>query len=206
MDQIIDRSNRLKMLSAGPALLTPLSGRFFRAVRADRVDAVLAPPGPESAGRYHRQGQPALYITAEAGWAAIALGSYMAEDGLPRVIVPLEVDAAQVFDQQDDAACQALGINSEDGNVRWRLALEKGEEPASWRNADAARASGADGIIDRSRGITGGWHVALFRWNALGGPKVRVVGEPVVADYQAARARWPHPPHWIVPTFEVNNG
>jgi hypothetical protein len=130
----------------------------------------------------------------------------MAEDGIPRVIVPLEVDAAQVLDQHDEAACLSLGINRDQSNVRWRQALERGEEPPSWRNADAARVSGADGIIDRSRGITGGWHVAMFRWNALGGPRVQVVGDAIAADYHAARARWPHPPQWQLPAFEVGNG
>jgi hypothetical protein len=48
-----------------------VSGRFYRAVRADRMDQVLDPPAPESAGRYHRHGEPALYITAQHDWAVI---------------------------------------------------------------------------------------------------------------------------------------
>jgi RES domain-containing protein len=159
----------------------------------------LAPPGLESAGRYHRLGQPALYITAEADWAVIAVGGYMAEDGRKRVVVPLEVSAAHVFDQHDEAACAALGIDREQSQTRWRRALDEGREPPSWANSDAARAVGADGIIDRSRGITGGWHVTLFRWNDLGGPMVAVAGPPVQIRYDEARARWPHPPEWVLP-------
>jgi hypothetical protein len=184
--------------------LRSVHGRFYRAIRADRVEHILDAPGPESAGRYHRHGQPALYFTPEHDWAVIALGGYMAEDGMPRVVVPLEITSAQVLDQHDEQACVALGIVRERSNVRWRLALEKGEEPLSWRNSDVARAVGADGIIDRSRGITGGWHVTLFRWNDMGGPQVRVAGDPVPADYVVSRARWPHPPEWVLPAFETS--
>lgn len=182
-----------------------ISGRFYRAVRVDRIEAVLNPPGADSAGRYHRHGQPALYITTEPDWAVIALGGYMAEDGLPRAVVPLEISAAAVFDQRDEAACRALGIDPDHSDVRWRLALEKGEEPLSWKASDAARAAGTDGIIDRSRGIVGGWHVALFCWNEKDEPFVKIVGDPILADYYAARARWAHPPGWQFPAFEIKN-
>ena len=178
-----------------------IGGRFYRAVLADRTERALDPPGPHSAGRYHRPGERALYMSAEPDWACIAVGGYMAEDGLPRVIVPVDVDEAHVFDQHDQAACAALGIDREHSNVRWRPELADGREPPSWRNSDAARAAGADGIIDRSRGIVGGWHVTLFRWNEPGAPQVRVAGEPIVCDYAACRARWPWPESWTLPVF-----
>jgi RES domain-containing protein len=185
--------------AGGEVPFRQVSGRFYRAVLADRVDSVLAPPGPDSAGRYHRPGQAAIYLTAESDWAVIAMGGYMAEDGLPRVVVPLDLTKAWVFDQQDAAACAALGIDRDLSNSRWRKALLEGDEPPSWRNSDAARREGADGIIDRSRGIVGGWHVALFRWNTLGGPAVNVAGEPVPACYEEARSRWPSPSGWQMP-------
>jgi RES domain-containing protein len=170
--------------------LLQLSGTFHRAIRADRSADVLAPPGRDSAGRYHRLGQPALYLTSTPDWAYIAVSGYMREDGLPRVIIPLEVTTAHVFDQRDEAACRALGIDREASNANWRGALAAGTEPPSWRNADAARTLGADGIIDRSRHIPGGWHVTLFRWNALGGPQVRVCGEAVVAVLSSSGKKW----------------
>jgi RES domain-containing protein len=176
--------------------LKRIGGTFFRSVLADRVDRVLEPPGPESAGRYHRPGQPALYITAEADWAAVVTGNYAAEDGLARVIVPLELDFADVLDQRDEAACAMLEIEVADATGRWRPHLREGREPPSWRNADAAREAGADGIIDPSRGIIGGWHVALFRWNQPGSPQLRVAGNPLPFDYDASRSRWPAPEGW----------
>lgn len=170
--------------------LLTIKGRFYRATRADRVDAVLAPPGPKSAGRYHRLGQPALYMTCNPEWAYIAVSGYMREDGLARMIVPVDVGAARVVDQRDEAACAALGIDREQSNANWRTALAASLEPPSWRNADAARAIGADGIIDRSRHIPGGWHVTLFRWNAPGAPGVTVAGAAILAILSNSDQHW----------------
>lgn len=158
--------------------LRTVSGPFFRSVLVERVDDVLAPPAPESAGRYHRPGQATLYMSPKLEWAMIAVSGYIREDGRPRVVVPLMVGEAHVLDQHDEEACRILGIDRDLSNTQWRSALEAGAEPPSWRNADAARAAGADGIIDRSRMIPGGWHVNLFRWNELGGPTVTTCGEP----------------------------
>lgn len=155
-----------------------ISGLFFRSVQADQVANVLSPPKAHSAGRYHRPGQATLYMSPRLEWAMIAVSGYIREDGLPRVVVPLMVSAAHVLDQHDEAACRSVGIDRGQSNAPWRLALAAGQEPPSWRNADAARAAGADGIIDRSRMIPGGWHVNLFRWNDLCGPLVSVCGEP----------------------------
>lgn len=145
------------------ASLRRVEGAFFRSVLADKVQSVLAPPAPESAGRYHRLGQATLYMSPTIEWATIAVSGYMREDNRPRVVVPLMISEAHVLDQRDEDACRVLGINRDLSNAPWRAALAVGQEPPSWRNSDAARAAGADGIIDRSRVIPGGWHVNLFR-------------------------------------------
>ena len=186
----------MSILNTGPS--RQISGRFWRAIAAERVEHVLDPPGPESAGRYHRRGESALYITLEADWAVIATGRYLLADGIERLVVPLELDRAKMFDQHDAAACAALGIDPAASQVRWNNELAAGREPPSWRASDAARAAGYEGIIDRSRGIAGGWHACLFRWNADGAPQLRVVGEPQHCDYWAARDRWPPPAGWAL--------
>ena len=175
--------------SINPRLRT-VAGLFFRSVLADRIGEVLSPPRPESAGRYHRPGQATLYMSPEREWATIAVSGYMREDGLPRVVVPLAVSHAHVLDQHDEEACRDLGIDRDLSNAQWRPALEAGKEPPSWRNADAARAAGADGIIDRSRMIPGGWHVNLFRWNELGGPSISVCGDPVPIQLSSGGPKW----------------
>jgi RES domain-containing protein len=144
----------------------------------DRVDDVLAPLRATGAGRYHRPGQPTLYMSPKLEWAMIAVSGYIREDGRPRVVVPLSVSDAYVLDQHDEEACLALGVDRDLSNAQWRQALAAGMEPPSWRNADAARFAGADGIIDRSRRVPGGWHVNLFRWNELGGPSVAIAAIP----------------------------
>lgn len=170
--------------------LRKVSGRFYRAVLVECVSDVLAPSPPGSAGRYHRPGQATLYMSPRLDWAMIAVSGYIREDGRPRVVIPLKVGAAQVLDQHDEAACRALGVDRELSNAPWRTALAAGVEPPSWRNADAVRASGADGIIDRSRMIPGGWHVNLFRWNEGGGPRVTVCGEPVPIRLSDDGPKW----------------
>lgn len=170
--------------------LRTVSGRFFRSVLAERVSEVLAPPLPTSAGRYHRPGQATLYMSPRLEWAMTAVSGYIREDGRSRVVIPLMVGAARVFDQHDEEACRVLGVDRELSNAPWRAALAAGEEPPSWRNADAVRASGADGIIDRSRMIPGGWHVNLFRWNDLGGPSVTICGEPVAIQLSSDGPKW----------------
>lgn len=167
-----------------------ISGRFYRSVLAERVDNVLDPPSPQSAGRYHRYGQPALYMSPEPGWAIRAISGYMREDGKARMLVPLLVTEAMVLDQHDEALCEGLGIDRTQSNVSWRTVLEQGGEPPSWKTSDIARASGADGLIDPSRNIPGGWHLDLFRWNDLGGPKVEVAGEPVEIRLSATGGKW----------------
>jgi RES domain-containing protein len=173
-----------------PVPLRRVEGAFFRAVLADRVAEVLDPPAAGSAGRYHRLGQAALYMSPSVEWATIAVSGYIREDDRARVVVPVWVSGAKIFDQHDATACEALGIDREDSNVPWRAALAEGREPPSWRNADRARAAGADGIIDRSRMIPGGWHLNLFRWNALGGPEVRVCGEAVAIRLTDGGVKW----------------
>ncbi|QXZ81206.1 RES family NAD+ phosphorylase [Rhizobium sp. L51/94] len=167
-----------------------ISGRFFRSVLLDRVDHVLEPPIGTHAGRYHRHGEPTLYTSATFEWAVMAIAGYMRQDSRPRVVVPLHVGEALVLDQHDENACSQLGIDRELSNESWQTALSEGREPPSWHNADIARRAGADGIIDRSRLIPGGWHLNLFRWNQLGGPTVDVCGPPVPIELTADGPVW----------------
>ncbi|SFG16890.1 Protein N-acetyltransferase, RimJ/RimL family [Novosphingobium sp. CF614] len=172
------------------AFFREVEGAFFRSILADRIDDVLAPPRPESAGRYHRPGQATLYMSPLMDWAKIAVSGYIREDGRPRVVIPLTVGKAHVLDQHDEVACRSRGIDREHSNAPWRSALLAGAEPPSWRNADFARVAGADGIIDRSRNILGGWHLNLFRWNELGGPCVKVCGKPEPIHLSADGPKW----------------
>ncbi|MEX0349244.1 MAG: RES family NAD+ phosphorylase [Paracoccaceae bacterium] len=169
---------------------TEIRGRFFRAVPESRLDQPLAAPSPESAGRYHRPGQPALYMSPQIEWARIAVSGYMREDGLPRSIVPLTVCGALVLDQRNAEACSAAGIDRDSSNLPWRKPLADGATPPSWANSDIARSLPCDGIIDRSRHIRDGWHLILFRWNEPGSPQVEVAGDPVDVEIKTTGPKW----------------
>jgi RES domain-containing protein len=177
-------------MAEADAVFKKISGTFFRSVLADRVHQVLDAPGPASAGRYHRLGEPTLYTSGALEWSIQAVAGYMREDRLPRVVVPLKITDAMVLDQHDEEACKRLGVDRSLSNESWRTALSEGREPASWRNVDIARMAGADGIIDRSRMISGGWHLNLFRWNKSGGPLVEVCGDPVEIVLTPDGAKW----------------
>ncbi len=161
-----------------PVPLSDLSGKFYRAIAVNQMDRVLAPPTAQSAGRYHRHGQSALYMSPSLEWVRTAVSGYMREDRKPRYVFTLEVTGARVFDQRSQSACREIGIDPETAGRPWRQALKDGREPESWQVADRVRALDADGLVDVSRNIPDGWHVVLFKWNESGGPKVRVSGGP----------------------------
>lgn len=176
--------------SGAPPLLRRVEGRFFRSVLATRLGKILDPPDPHSAGRYHRPGERILYTSATFESAVAAISGYMRQDGLPRMMVPLRIGEVFVLDQHDEEICKVFGIERDRSNESWQAAIAEGHEPASWRNADIARAAGAGGIIDRSRKMPGAWHLNLFYWNESGGPSVEICGEPVEILASADGPTW----------------
>lgn len=158
--------------------LLRLCGFFYRVVRQQQIENVLSPLNVNSAGRYHSPGQSILYMSPELEWAQSAISPYMLEDRHRRFVIPLRVENALVFDQRDAKACDALKFDPRESNMPWRAALKTGNRPPSWANSDAVRGVPADGIIDPSRNIPGGWHLNLFKWNTADGPQVIVAGRP----------------------------
>jgi hypothetical protein len=87
--------------------LLTIFGRFYRAILAARVNGVLAPPVPASAGRYHRLGQPALYLTSDPEGAYSAVSGYVREDGLARTASSI-----------NRGICRAGGTSRVSGGIR----------------------------------------------------------------------------------------
>lgn len=170
--------------------LRRISGYFFRTIPVERLAYVLDLPKHGSSGRYHRPGQPILYMSPVKEWSIRAVSGYMRADGIRRVVVPLYIDEAFVLDQNDEMACRVLGIDPELSKKPWIPALKVNREPPSWKNSDLARGYGADGIIDCSRLIPGGWHLNLFRWNELGAPTVHICGEPMEFRLSVEGKKW----------------
>jgi hypothetical protein len=154
-----------------------ISGPFFRSIPTQWQSALLDRQQPLHVGRYHGPGQHALYMSATAEWARLVAEASSQKDGHSRILFPLEISEARVLDLGDEAACRQFGIDGALANLSWQKAIAAGETPPSWIVANAVRATGADGLIDRSRSFPGAWHVTLFDWNMPGKPQVRATGD-----------------------------
>ncbi len=154
-----------------------VSGTFYRiafAQYADRVlDGVIYPEG-----RFHHDGQPALYASPSPETAAIAIDIYLKDNDAPRVMIPLAIENAKMADLRDPDTCATLGIDPVWPSVPWADQRTAGKPATSWKASDIVRDSGADGMIYASRRAPERWHIVLFRWNqpnaamiGLGGPQ-----------------------------------
>lgn len=147
---------------------TAFAGHCWRAVPAGREAEVLA--GTVRAGRYNRDGERTLYMSASPEGVAAAMARY---GEAPRALVRLAVSAQGLVDLRDPAACSAFGVDAGKAGEDWLGALQAGETPPSWIVADRLRSIGANGLIDASRRLPGAWHLVLFRWNTAGGVQLR---------------------------------
>ena len=152
-----------------------IDGIFYRAVFADHAEQLLSGAiSPE--GRFHHDGQAALYLSSRVDWVAKAIAAYLRPDDPPRVVGAVTVTGARVVDLRRQAHCAAWGIDARDAAVPWLPERGRGDMATSWRVSDAVRAGGADGMIYTARSRPDRWHLVLFRWNGAGGPVLRQVG------------------------------
>jgi RES domain-containing protein len=159
-------------------MMATTSGRFWRSVFAADTGHVLAGTrSPE--GRYHHDGQPALYISPSPAFSRIAIDAYLKADDPPRVIVPLDLTGAELLDVRDTTVQHALGLNGTEAGTLWQPQRAAGLPATSWIASDAARRAGADGMIYAARSDPTRWHVVLFRWNIPAGPIIRQSGSPI---------------------------
>ncbi|CAN5505768.1 hypothetical protein BH10PSE3_BH10PSE3_05320 [soil metagenome] len=160
-----------------------LSGTFYRIVfEADQHLALAGAKSPE--GRFHHGGLPALYLSSKVDWAAKAIAPYRRPGDARRLVVPLHVERARIVDLRKAEHCAALSIQPLDADIPWRPQREKELVADSWKPADLVRASDGDGMIYTARSAPERWHLVLFRWNDLGGPKVVPAGSAVAeADW-----------------------
>jgi RES domain-containing protein len=159
-------------------MITTISGQFWRSVFATDAGSVLAGArSPE--GRYHHDGQSALYISPSAEFSRIAIDAYLKADDPPRVIVPLDLTGAALLDVRLATVQRALGLNGTESGTLWQPQRAAGLPATSWIASDAVRNAGADGMIYAARSDPDRWHVVLFRWNMPSGPVIRQSGSPI---------------------------
>ncbi|MEZ5716721.1 MAG: hypothetical protein R3D85_17190 [Paracoccaceae bacterium] len=81
-------------------LLRPFAGPVWRILPADRAGAPLAPVrAPE--GRFHHDGQAALYASLSREGAGVAIARYVTPGDGPRMVVKLTLALARVADMRD---------------------------------------------------------------------------------------------------------
>lgn len=152
------------MAADGVGAFARYAGPCWRAVMAGQEATVL--DGTTKAGRYNRAGERTLYMSGSPAGVAAAMARYGEAD---RLLVRLDVVAERLVDLRDGAMCVVLGIDPGRVKEDWIAALDRGDEPPSWRVSDRARGLGAIGLIDASRRAPGEWHLILFEWNDGGG-------------------------------------
>ena len=127
-------------------------------------------------GRFHHDGQLALYAALTPEGAAASLTRYLRDDDPARVIVGLSLEGGAILDL--DAPDLPEGIDGETARHRWDLDRDEGRFPPTWVMSDRIRATGWDGFLYPSRLRPDLRNLCLFRWNEAGGPMVRVTVPP----------------------------
>ncbi len=159
-------------------MIRPVSGQFWRSVfKTDLARVLDGARSPE--GRYHHDGQAALYISPSPEFSRIAVDAYLRDGDPPRVIVLLALANARLADLRDPMVQQALDLNGTESGTPWQPERTAGRPATSWIASDAARNADADGIIYAARSDPARWHVVLFRWNGAEGPQIEQSGPPI---------------------------
>lgn len=159
-------------------MISTVTGRFWRTVYAtDQQRALDGVKSPE--GRYHHDGQKALYVSPTPEFSRIAVDIYLRDNDPPRIILPLALVGARLLDVRQDDVQRLLGLNGTEASTPWQPERAAGLPATSWIASDAARNAGADGMIYAARREPTRWHIVLFRWNVSNGPQVSIDGPPI---------------------------
>ena len=152
---------------------------------AQALEASAGAAAPE--GRFHHDGQPALYASLSPEGAAASITRYLDASDAPRVIVELEFEpgGAPLLDLVTDPG-SLPGFAPDADRHRWDLDRAAGRRPVTWDLSDAARATGASGMIYRPRLRPDLANLVLFRWNRPAAPQLRIVRPGRI---------WPAPEH-----------
>ncbi|MGR3463733.1 RES family NAD+ phosphorylase [Limimaricola sp.] len=145
-------------------LFRPFAGRLWRicAAGADPLAIVASPEG-----RFHHDGQPALYASLSLEGAGVALVNYVTPDDPPRLAWPLDLAVTALADLRCARVCAGLGIDPDDLVARWAMDRSAGRPARSWRASDRLRDLGAAGAIYPSRKSPEHAHLVLFAATGL---------------------------------------
>ncbi|WP_299926412.1 RES family NAD+ phosphorylase [uncultured Pelagimonas sp.] len=161
-----------------PRHTLPLSGRFWRSAFSGQEDTLLAPAQSPN-GRWHQDGQKALYLSETPEGCRVALRVYVKDGDPARKIYPIQITHARLVDLRDPKVREAFDTRLSDLHVFWSDLMASGDPVPTWNLSDRLRKIGADGILTPSRSRPDLTHLTLFRWNIAGGPTVQQLGDPL---------------------------
>lgn len=130
--------------------LVQFSGPVWRLLPTALASTPAALAGATE-GRFHHSGQPAAYASLSAEGAAVAIQRYLV-DGVPRVLVPMWLNASAVADERGNPAA----------SIVWQDLRASGEIAPTWAVSDHARESGAVAMLYSSRSRPDLSHVVVF--------------------------------------------
>ncbi|TNE67418.1 MAG: RES domain-containing protein [Rhodobacteraceae bacterium] len=108
-------------------------------------------PVPSPEGRFHHNGQPAIYTSLTPEGTRIAIARY-ATDGVKRDLWALEIALTQLSDHSGNPALSII----------WQNIRARGEPAPTWRFSDQARMKGAEAMLYSSRSRPELTHCVLF--------------------------------------------
>ncbi len=109
-------------------------------------------PARHVEGRFHHDGQSAVYTSLTQEGATVAIARYVTEGDPDRLIVPLRVTADRILDVRGDPAA----------SVVWQATRATGAGAPTWLLSDAARTAGAQGMLYSSRSRPDLSHLVVF--------------------------------------------
>jgi len=121
---------------------------------ADQVSQACEPVH-SPIGRFHHSAQVALYTSCTEEGASVAIKRYVKPDDPKRIIVPLRVDDARIYDIRKTDL-------SKGASIVWQDCVEKGDPAPTWQYSDYARKAGAQGMLYSSRSRPDLTHLVLF--------------------------------------------
>jgi hypothetical protein len=123
---------------------------------SEQVATTPAVPANAPEGRFHHSGQIAAYASLTAEGAMVAIKRYMT-DNRTRLLVPMWLKAQALEDVRGDATASVI----------WQDQRAIGRIASTWAISDAARRTGAQGLLYSSRSRPELAHVVVFDLNCL---------------------------------------
>ena len=158
--------------------LHSISGLFWRSSFVGREHHLLDPAGAPM-GRWHHNGQTALYLSETPDGCRVATRIYHSPEDPPRFIYPFRVENALVVDLRAAQVRSAFDVSLKDIHVFWRDLHADGQSSPTWALGDQIRSIGATGLLTPSRSRPDLTHLTLFEWNSDHGPSIERSGNPV---------------------------